>query len=68
MHQKHNHILYRLPFEDNEYMCFKNWDGFLKAKFGDYMTLPPESERTWTHHPIVIDFEHNYEELASQKV
>ena len=58
----------RLSFEDGEYMCFKNWDGYLRAKFGDYMTLPPESERTWTHHPIVIDFEHNYEELSSQKV
>jgi len=53
----------RLPFEDGEYMCFKNWDGYLKAKYGDYMTLPPESERTWKHHPILIDFEHDYEEF-----
>ena len=58
----------RLPFEDGEYMCFKNWDGYLNAKFGDYMSLPPESERTWAHHPIVIDFEHNYGELAPQRV
>ena len=53
----------RLPFEDGEYMCFSNWDGYLRAKFGDYMTLPPESERTWKHHPIILDFEHDYEEL-----
>lgn len=58
----------RLPFEDGEYMCFKNWDGYLKAKFGDYRTLPPESERTWTHHPILIDFEHNLEELTYERV
>ena len=35
----------------------------MKAKFGDYMTLPPELERTWKHHPIVLDFEHDLEEL-----
>ena len=52
-----------LPFEDGKFQCFKNWDGYLKAKFGDYMTLPPETERTWKHHPIILDFEHDYEEL-----
>ncbi len=55
----------RLPFEDSEYMCFKNWDGYLKAKFGDYTQLPPESERTWKHHPIILDFDHDYEEIVT---
>lgn len=53
----------RLPFEDGQFLCFSNWDGLLKAHFGDYMTPPPESERVWTHHPLLIDFEHDYEEL-----
>ena len=52
-----------LPFEDGTYMCFAQWDDYLHREFGDYMQLPPEEERAWRHHPIVIDFEHNYEEL-----
>lgn len=27
------------------------------------MQLPPPEERTWAHLPVVIDFEHNYEDL-----
>lgn len=53
-----------LPFEDGEFMCFAGWDEYLRRKFGDYMQLPPEEERVWKHHPILIDFEHNYEELS----
>ena len=41
-------------------MCFAGWDDHLRRKFGNYMQLPPEEERTWRHHPIVIDFEQNY--------
>ena len=52
-----------LPFEDGEFMCFADWDDHLRRKFGDYMQLPPESDRIWKHHPLLIDFEHNYEEL-----
>lgn len=52
-----------LKFEDQEFMCFASWDEHLKCKFGDYMTLPPEDERAWKHHPLILDFEHNYEEL-----
>lgn len=53
----------KLPFEDGEFWCFEGWHEHLKTMFGDYMTPPPESERAWQHHPIIIDFEHNYEEL-----
>ena len=56
-----------LPFEDGEFMCFAGWDDHLRRKFGDYMQLPPVEERAWRHHPIIIDFEHNYEELTLQK-
>lgn len=54
-----------LPFEDGEFMCFAGWDDHLRRKFGDYMQLPPEEERTWKHHPILIDFERNLEEIDS---
>lgn len=53
-----------LPFEDGTFMCFAGWDDHLRRKFGDYMQLPPEEERAWRHHPIILDFEHNYEELS----
>ena len=52
-----------LPFEDGLFLCFGDWHDYLVRKFGDYMQLPPEEEQAWRHHPIIIDFEHNYEEL-----
>ena len=56
-----------LPFEGSKFMCFAGWDDHLRRKFGDYMQLPPEEDRAWKHHPIIIDFEHNYEEFSSTK-
>ena len=38
-----------LPFEDTEFYCIKDYDIALKAWYGDYMQLPPESERVQTH-------------------
>lgn len=53
----------QIRFEDGVFMCFKDWDTYLRVTYGDYMQLPPESERAWRHHPIILDFEHDYEEL-----
>lgn len=53
----------RLAFEDGAFLCFENWHDYLTRKFGDYMQLPPEEERAWRHYPIIIDFDHNLEEL-----
>ena len=53
-----------LTFEDGEFMCFAGWEDHLRRKFGDYMQLPPEEDRAWRHHPIVLDFTHSYEELV----
>ena len=55
-----------LPFEDGMFMCYAGWDDLLQRKFGNYMQLPPEEDRAWKHHPIIIDFEHNYEELQHE--
>ena len=52
-----------LEFNHKKYCVTMEYDRFLTARYGDYMQLPPESERTWTHHPVVIDLYHNYEEL-----
>lgn len=56
-----------LTFEDGKFMCFKKWDEYLRLMFGDYMKLPPESERVLKHHPIILDFEHDYDELMQLK-
>ena len=55
-----------LQFEDGKFMCFKQWDEYLRRTYGDYMQFPPEEERKWTHHPIIIDFEHNLEEITDE--
>ena len=46
-----------LPFEGREFMCFAEWEHYLQNKFGNYMQLPPENERCWRHHPIVLEFD-----------
>ena len=56
-----------LPFEGHPFQCFARWDESLRLKFGDYMQLPPEEERVWKHHPIILDFKHNLEELEEFK-
>lgn len=53
-----------LPFEGRQFMCFKEWECCLVSKFGNYMKLPPEEERLWRHHPIILDFEKDYKELS----
>lgn len=56
-----------VQFQGKIYCSICKPDDFLKVRYGDYMKLPPESERVWKHHPIIIDFEHNYEELDINK-
>lgn len=52
-----------IEFENAKFKAVKDYKGFLTEQYGDYMQLPPEEERVWYHHPIVIDFEHNWEEI-----
>ena len=52
-----------IDFGGKDYSCVADYDRILRVNYGDYMQLPPEEERTWKHHPLVLDFEHNYEEL-----
>lgn len=57
--------LTQMVFQGKEYPCCRDWDSQLRVLYGDYMKLPPKSERTWKHHPIILDFEHDYDELTS---
>lgn len=56
-----------IEFNGKQYMCVADADTILSIEYGDYMQLPPEEERVWKHHPFLIDFEHNYEELSSDE-
>ena len=56
-----------ISFCGKEYCCVNDYDKILRIQYGDYMQLPPEEDRVWKHHPILIDFEHNYEELTDQQ-
>lgn len=55
-----------VSFNGKEYPAVKDTDALLKIIYGDYMQLPPEEKRVWKHHPILVDFEHNYEELVKE--
>ena len=55
-----------VSFSGREYPAVKDADAMLRIIYGDYMQLPPEEERVWKHHPILVDFEHNYEELVKE--
>lgn len=56
----------RIKFNGLEYCCVKETDEVLTRIYGDYMKLPPEEKRVWTHHPIIVDFEKNYTELVKR--
>ena len=53
-----------LTFEGSQFMCFAGWEYYLQRMYGDYTCLPPETERTWKHCPLAVNFERNYEERA----
>lgn len=55
-------------FEGESFMCFSDWNGYLRIEFGNYMVLPPKEERIWRHHPLIIDFERNYEEIPKDEL
>ena len=58
--------LHLMNFEDREYFAIARPEDFLIVRYGNYMQLPPEEERVWKHHPIMLDFEHNYEEISDK--
>ena len=55
--------LERIPFQGKAFSAIRDRELALRLEYGDYMQLPPEEERVWKHHPIIVDFERNYEEL-----
>ncbi len=52
-----------IDFAGHRYMCVSDTDKILKLDYGDYMTLPPIEDRVLKHHPIIMDTEHNLDEI-----
>ena len=51
-----------LKFEGHIMPVPGDYDQYLKISYGDYMELPPESERVARHTAVFIDLEHSYTE------
>lgn len=49
-------IAHLLIFEGHDYWAPIAFDSILKQLYGDYMSLPPKSERRSLHDPITVDF------------
>lgn len=43
-------------FEGRYFDCFVEREHYLEVTYGEYMKLPPESEREWKHKPLQISF------------
>ena len=52
-----------IDFAGHRYMCVSDTDKILKLDYGDYMSLPPVEDRVLKHHPIIMDTEHNLDEI-----
>lgn len=60
-------LLTNREFRGKQYLSVEDYDTVLKIVFGDYMKLPPENERVWKHHPILLDFEKDLEEFDHEQ-
>ncbi len=45
-----------VSFNGRNFSTVEDWNGMLTLLFGDYMLLPPESERVCKHNPIKVEF------------
>ena len=45
-----------VEFNGRNFSTVEDWNGMLTLLFGDYMLLPPESERVCKHNPIKVEF------------
>ena len=55
-----------VPFEDTEMPVPKGYHEYLAQRYGDYMQLPPESERHPEHHLIFMDLKRSYKEYRGK--
>ncbi len=58
--------LIEVPFESGKIMIPKRYDEYLKQDFGDYMTIPPESDRE-SHNNYIVDMKKPYTYYLEQE-
>ncbi len=56
-----------IAFEGRKFPIMKGFDEYLTASYGDYMKLPPESQRNEHIHAQIIDLEHSYNDYVVKK-
>ena len=56
-----------ITFRGKDYFCVGDYDKTLRKVYGDYMQLPPEEERVWSQHPLLLDFERIYKEIPIEE-
>ena len=53
------------PFDGRIFKIIQKYDMCLTHCYGDYMQLPPEEKR-YSHYPLILDFEHCYDEIRGE--
>jgi lipopolysaccharide cholinephosphotransferase len=53
-----------ITFEGRKFPIMEGFDEYLTASYGDYMKLPPESQRSEHIHAQIIDLDHSYRDNA----
>lgn len=48
-------------------MCIGKWKELLETWYGDYMTMPPEKDRVWAHHPKAVSLDCDYAEYVNKQ-
>lgn len=56
----------KVVFEGRTYYAPHDYDSYLRLTYGDYMVLPPESERRGHGETMILDLEHSYEQYMKQ--
>ena len=56
-----------MTFEDGSFPVPEHYDELLKKLYGDYMELPPPSQRKCKEHVAILDMKHNYTQYLEQQ-
>ena len=50
-----------MSFGNGKFLVPEDYDALLSQMYGEYMAIPPESDRVCKVHAILVDLEHSYE-------